>query len=70
VLAQGYLGLRLGIPSRAVGATATAAIVLAALLTVASGVGSDPATWLLSVALVGAIAAFLASLGRVLFDRA
>jgi hypothetical protein len=41
VVAQGYLGPRTGIPSRAVGATA-ATIVLAVLLTVASGVGSTP----------------------------
>jgi hypothetical protein len=70
VVAQGYLGLRLGIPSRPVGVTAAATIVLAALLTVASSVGSDPATWPLSIALLGAIAAYLAFLGRVLFERA
>jgi len=70
VIAQGYLGLRLGLPSKPVGATATASIVLAALLALASGVAFDPATLLLSVALLGALAAYLASLGRVLSDRA
>jgi len=69
-IAQAYLGVRLGIPSRAVGWAVAAALVLSALVTITWSFGADAATWILGAALVVCLAGYLGMLGRNLMARA
>jgi hypothetical protein len=68
-LAQLYLGLRLGLPSRAVGWSLVAVLASAALVVVASAIGSDPLAWALTVVFLLAFVGYLAVLGLDLVRR-
>lgn len=69
-IAQVYLGLRHGTPSRLVGIAVTSVIALSILVIIAWAVDAGALLWLLSAVLVAALAGYFATLGQRLLASA
>ncbi len=63
-LAQCYLSLRYGVPSRPLGWSLLTVLLAAGLVSGVSAVGWQTATWILTVVLLAAMSVYLAVLGR------